>query len=218
MNDENPIGPYSDMPPIDIPDDIGAVYRIALADFRLRRGHLLPPCLAAVVDAVFLVVDPLGRSTVFHERDAGEVYDDVAGRVWLRLTAALMLAVDDAECDDMMCDGSTDEDGAGHVDGRVLDEPDALMVGPGLPEIPFAVVRGIVADELVAAVTRDLVRDDISPGADGGGPSPVDDEEFLEIVGREFGASSEVSSEVFELVETVAAMIHLRLVRGGLFR
>jgi hypothetical protein len=188
--------PYDAVAEIEIPHDIADIYRVALADFRLRRAGLMPPCIAAIIDAVFLLIDPLDRQKLFQDGEAARAYDDLAGRVWLRLTAVLMIAA--------VYEGMDDD---GEMDPDALDDDGEVTVT--IPELPRNVLHRIVLEEVQTSL-----RGDVSE-------CPTNDD-FAEIVGREFGEQvafddNPPCAHVLENVDVVTDMILGRLVRSSLF-
>ncbi len=65
------------------------LYRIALADSRLGRGGILWPRVAAVVDAAFMLGDPVHASDPEGDPDTHEVYADTAVGTWADLISAM---------------------------------------------------------------------------------------------------------------------------------
>ena len=70
-------------------------YQIALADYRLDRGHLLWPAVAAVVDAAFVMCDPVGLLSSNTNPGASFAYERAATRVWSGLWSAMLDTIGD---------------------------------------------------------------------------------------------------------------------------
>lgn len=70
-------------------DKMYRMYRVALADFRLFRGEVIWPKVAAVVDAAFVLGDPIHASDPGGDPNTHLVYEDVAVRVWTYLISEM---------------------------------------------------------------------------------------------------------------------------------
>ena len=65
------------------------LYRVALADSRLGRGSILWPRVAGVVDAAFMLGDPVRASDPDGNPDTHEVYAETAVGTWADLISAM---------------------------------------------------------------------------------------------------------------------------------
>jgi len=70
-------------------------YEIALADYRLDRGHLLWPAVAAAVDAAFTICDPVAQLWRNSNPGAWRTYERAAARIWSGLWSTMLDTIGD---------------------------------------------------------------------------------------------------------------------------
>jgi hypothetical protein len=73
---------------------VESMYRIALADYRLERGHILQPVLAMIVESSTFLVNPAGVQFCGEDAQCAGEYDRMNARIWFRLCATALDADD----------------------------------------------------------------------------------------------------------------------------
>ncbi len=134
-------------------EGLSRMYQIALVDFRLYRAGLLWPMVAAVVDAAFVLGDPVRASEPGGNPNTHLVYEEVTVSVWHDIIAAMFSSLED--------------------DHRCM-------------RISEQQVREIVGEALVAEFDKSNVEND----------AYVNEVQFAEIIGQEFGVTIPVGTPV----------------------
>jgi len=153
-------------------------YEVALADFRLDRSEWIWPCVAAVVNAAFVLFDPVGLMTLCDEEAVGHRYDGAAARVWDAVCRALLESV--GEEDDVVT--VEREHVVLHLWTCLLAEFDGAATLPADDELD---------DELLDAEPRD---------------NRVD-EAFVEIIAGEFGEDAAAAARGLTLSDLLGGAV-----------
>lgn len=72
-------------------------YEMALADYRLDRGHVLWPAVAAAVDASLSICDPVGLLAGNTNPCAWRAYERIAVRLWSELWMVMLDTIGERE-------------------------------------------------------------------------------------------------------------------------
>jgi hypothetical protein len=67
---------------------VTSMFSIALADYRLERGHILQPVLAMIIESATMLVNPAGVQVCGEDAQCAGEYDLMNARIWFRLCAS----------------------------------------------------------------------------------------------------------------------------------
>ena len=165
------------------PPDVRHRYRVALADFRLSRATELWPCVAAAVDAAFLLVDPGDVLYLGLKPGAAFEYEAVSARVWWRLCDRLEDGDEPATCGD-------DVAGIDETTGTVWRGPQTVHTA-------------LSVDSAIEIVHEEMASEFAIPS--------LTNKDFDAIVSAEFGSSALIGATALTGIVEVGRLIHRRV-------